>query len=97
MKKNFFKITFSALLLVSTAHAIAETQDQSATLAVTGKLSNTAADCEVTLSKNVITLNSTSGSLIEQGQNATDPALITFSVKGSDDFTQCSEEVYNGK
>ncbi len=51
MKKKFFKITLSALLLASTAHAIAETQDQSATLAVTGKLSNTAADCEVTLSK----------------------------------------------
>ncbi|WP_105622869.1 fimbrial protein [Cronobacter sakazakii] len=97
MKKNYLKITFSALLLASTAHAIAETQDQSSILAVTGKVSNASAACQVTLSNNVITLNSTSGSLIEQGQNATDPALITFSVKGSADFTQCSEEVYNGK
>lgn len=77
MKRNFFKITFSALLLASTAHAIAETQDQSATLAVTGKVSNASAACQVTLSNNVITLNSTSGSLIEQGQNATAPTPLS--------------------
>ncbi|EPE7079379.1 fimbrial protein [Cronobacter sakazakii] len=97
MNMQFVKVTLSALLLTSTAYAIAETQDIPATLAISGKVNDTSEYCQITLSDSVVNLNASPDQMVEQGQNASSPTIISFSVKGTKDFTQCSKDVYEGK
>ncbi|EOC1347792.1 type 1 fimbrial protein [Cronobacter turicensis] len=99
MRVKVLNLALSALLTASLAPAIAETQDVSATLNISGTVNSDVEDhCTVTLNQSVINLTSSSKDLINQGADATSPERLVLTVQGPDDkWTQCDKDVYNGK
>lgn len=100
MKKIISVMTIAAACFSAGAYAETPAQDVSATVAISGVLvgpQNHA--CQIVLNKNVINLTGSTKSLIEQGQNATAPQEVTFSVYSVNQTYQslCDKDIYDGK
>lgn len=93
MKKSILAAAVSALFMVGAAHAEVNPNDTSATLSVTGSVTQEYS-CAVNLSQSTITLNSDINDLVTQGTSTANGSTVVISLTGSD---ECVNLANNGK
>ena len=80
MKKTFMALTLASLFMAGAVQA----EDHSATVTVHGSIVGDHTECTVLTSQSTVTLSGKLADLPIQGENATAPALLGYSISGSE-------------
>ncbi|EPN9528786.1 fimbrial protein [Cronobacter malonaticus] len=102
MKRIIPGLVLAATCFSTASYAEINTSDIPATLSISGQLKNAPSPyCQITLSNSVIALTSDTGSLVEQGKNATSISLLSFTVGPvsgpQEEYSECGRKIYDGK
>ncbi|ELY6247405.1 type 1 fimbrial protein [Cronobacter universalis] len=91
---------FAAMLMASTAQAMADTQDQPAHLSISGVIAPSVAGCSVSLDKSVVYMQENINRLPMQGNNAVNPTAVMAYISGINPAGQgsveCNDAVKDG-
>ncbi|EKK4013104.1 type 1 fimbrial protein [Cronobacter sakazakii] len=95
-KRKIAGLAINLFIFAGAAQANLESQDVSASLFITGKLSDPHQACRVSLSQESLSFSVNASQLVSQGDNATEPQVVSLFINGADRDGACEELVSEG-